>query len=702
MEKMGLGPTIAEFQGIIQDYLVANEIDTRFKDNRPGRDWVTSFLKRHMLTLKKGGMMQMARKSVTSDPFVIYGYYDLLEKEIDRLQIRDRLECIYNLDETGFPTDPSKAKTIGTTGVKTVRLTHGANRENITVLATCCADGTCLDPLIVFKGKKMQSTWVGNEALPDTEYAVTDSGWMTCAVFEDFFIKFAKKTAGIRPILLIMDGHLSHTSLATVELAIKENISIMKLPPHCTDLLQPLDVGVFAPLKALYDAQLTQFVQATGANQALRKSAFVDMVSAVWRRGLSPDNVKAGFRATGIVPLDRNKYNVERLDEIKLKNYNQWLNDGKPVDEMNNPIIQKDPLQKEPLQNMDLSGDEEQLDEANQRPLQQLQTPSVQQLQTQSLTCIPASKSKGTTPLPIMSPPGASNWTPRSILNQSSLADARLKLLGDCTTSELIAELDNRAPEGLRYVTTLTQRKSEKHAIEEVLHGRGRSSTPTGPRKVLSMHGQIITNAECLKEIKEREEKSKAQQKKRLRKKEQPTKKTTKPPTKKNKIIDSDNESTTSVSSIDTEGRNTSSDINISDILRPPTPTDDSDNRQPERSTTRKTPDSNPDEIKLTEDAINKYVAVVYTDPKRYYWGKVLKTFGQDDDADIDNLEVSFLKQKHLGSDPNQWTWHDKKVEEVRFVSPKFILYGPVLPEITNGLFIFPDAAASLRLKSLP
>ncbi|KAK8372271.1 hypothetical protein O3P69_017786 [Scylla paramamosain] len=154
MEKMGLGPTIMEFQDIVYDYLTANEISTPFKHNRPGRDWVNSFLLRHNMTLKKGGQMQLARKSVTSDPFVIYGFYDMLEKEMDRLNIKDRPECIYNLDETGFPMDPSKSKTIGSKGEKTVRLTHGANRENITVLATCCADGTCLDPLVVFKDSK--------------------------------------------------------------------------------------------------------------------------------------------------------------------------------------------------------------------------------------------------------------------------------------------------------------------------------------------------------------------------------------------------------------------------------------------------------------------------------------------------------------------------------------------------------------------
>ena len=169
---------------------VANEIVTKFTDNRPGHDCARNFLKCYNFTLKKGGQMQLARKSVTSNPFVIYGYYEQLEEVVKQLGIEDRPECIYNLDETGFPNDPTKVKSIGTKGAKTVRLTHGANRGNITVLATCCADGSCLDPLIVFKGKRMQSTWVGENALMETQYAVSDSGLMTSSIFEDFFISF--------------------------------------------------------------------------------------------------------------------------------------------------------------------------------------------------------------------------------------------------------------------------------------------------------------------------------------------------------------------------------------------------------------------------------------------------------------------------------------------------------------------------------
>ena len=91
-----------------------------------------------------------------------------------------------------------------------------------------------------------------------------------------------------------------------------------------------------------------------------------------------------------------------------------------------------------------------------------------------------------------------------------------------------------------------------------------------------------------------------------------------------------------------------------------------------------------------------------YTEPQlSYYWGKVIKTFAQDEDADIDSLPINFLKQKNIGSDPSQWTWQDKKAKEVTIVEARYILYGPVIPDIKNNVFIFPDSAASLRMKNL-
>ena len=76
---------------------------------------------------------------------------------------------------------------------KTIQVTHGCDRENTMVLAVASADGKVMDPLIIFKGESLQSSWLGKNALKDTYFAVSESGWMTTTIFQDWFDNFIKK-----------------------------------------------------------------------------------------------------------------------------------------------------------------------------------------------------------------------------------------------------------------------------------------------------------------------------------------------------------------------------------------------------------------------------------------------------------------------------------------------------------------------------
>ena len=48
--------------------------------------------------------------------------------------------------------------------------------------------------------------------------------------------------------LLIADGHSSHVNLRFLDYADRERIIVLILPPHTSHRLQPLDLGLFAPL----------------------------------------------------------------------------------------------------------------------------------------------------------------------------------------------------------------------------------------------------------------------------------------------------------------------------------------------------------------------------------------------------------------------------------------------------------------------
>ena len=131
------------------------------------------------------------------------------------------------------------------------------------MLATVNADGRVLPPLIIYAGKNLQSTWQGHKDLPGTMYSVSDSGWVTSEVFFSWFEQFCVVVKE-RPLLLIYDGHKTHLSIEVVKKAIKEKITLLKLPPHCTDLLQPLDKCCFGPLKRMWEGKLNAWVSFSG------------------------------------------------------------------------------------------------------------------------------------------------------------------------------------------------------------------------------------------------------------------------------------------------------------------------------------------------------------------------------------------------------------------------------------------------------
>ena len=133
-----------------------------------------------------------------------------------------------------------------------------------------------MDPLIIFRGKNLQSTWLGNESPKDTYYVISENGWMTTKIFHHWFELFIDAVK-VRPILLLFDGHMTHLSTKTVDLAMAKNISLVKLPTHCTDVLQLLDVSCFCPLKRFYEKALTDFVHRTGGRDNLTKPAFCNL-----------------------------------------------------------------------------------------------------------------------------------------------------------------------------------------------------------------------------------------------------------------------------------------------------------------------------------------------------------------------------------------------------------------------------------------
>ena len=100
--------------------------------------------------------------------------------------------------------------------------------------------------------------------------------------------------------LLILDGHESHKSLAFQDLCEESKIITLCMPPHSSHILQPLDVGCFAPLKQAYKKELRGL--ADSHIHHIDKKAFLATFGPVFDKAFSKENILSSFRATSLVP----------------------------------------------------------------------------------------------------------------------------------------------------------------------------------------------------------------------------------------------------------------------------------------------------------------------------------------------------------------------------------------------------------------
>lgn len=155
----------------------------------------------------------------------------------------------------------------------------GSGRDYHTVLGTASADGTRLPPYILYKGVHLYLRWTENGPA-GAAYGVSKSGWMKADNFLEWFTKIFVPSVDhllkTGPVLLFVDGHKSHLSLPLLKIAREKGVHLYCLPPHCTHVLQPLDVGVYGPIKQEWKKILREFKLTTMAATVI-KEAFPGM-----------------------------------------------------------------------------------------------------------------------------------------------------------------------------------------------------------------------------------------------------------------------------------------------------------------------------------------------------------------------------------------------------------------------------------------
>lgn len=227
---------------------------------------------------------------------------------------------IYNMDEKGFLIGKlQKTRRIFTRELYEQGTLAGAgqdgSREWITVVATICADGTKLPPALVYKAipGNLQDTWL-DDFEPDEHdchFASSPNGWTSDELgyswLTGLFEKQTAPKARRSHRLLFVDGHGSDLNMKFLNWCEQHKILLAVYPPHSTHRLQPLDVGVFAPLANYYSQELDDSVRKSEGRTTINKRDFFSLFWPAFEKAFTEQNIASAWSNTGIWPFDPQK-----------------------------------------------------------------------------------------------------------------------------------------------------------------------------------------------------------------------------------------------------------------------------------------------------------------------------------------------------------------------------------------------------------
>lgn len=266
------------------------------------------------VNLEKARLKAMSRETLDD-------FYSLLEDAIKQCGDIDQetlSHIIFNCDETGISTHPKRVKVVAMRGEKRIYNICETTKYDYTTLNVCGnAAGEMISPQVIYRNVALTdklTSW------PGARYYSSPSGWINSDLFLHWFEQqFIPEANQYRPdgytgpIILIMDGHSTHTNLNICRSAHENNIILLKLPSHATHLVQPLDRSFFGELKAILSMILDRMREPGKQDGGITKDRFPEILEKLWDR-VKAKWLKAGFEKAGFIPFNKRRITDEEIN----------------------------------------------------------------------------------------------------------------------------------------------------------------------------------------------------------------------------------------------------------------------------------------------------------------------------------------------------------------------------------------------------
>jgi hypothetical protein len=301
---------VYSFANLLRDNRIRLENPTPTKTSPLGINWIQKFKARHKELLETVWTRHLDHNRLQAvnneDLKRWFNAYDATCKEFD---IPPFLR--FNMDETGYnmggetpstqvmvalDTDMGQKKQRKKKALKTGR----GRQEWVTTFETTSATGGLLKPLIIYAGKNLYGHMLPKvTATEDFVFSTSDTGWSNNFLYLQWLtLVFHPQTAHLvtnkHPTrLLIVDGHTSHIEAEPMLFCRQNNIQLLCLPPHTSHVTQPLDVGVFGPLKS-FMGRLTDN-RAAYESDRISKYEFACRLGRARKDGITEKNIRSGW-----------------------------------------------------------------------------------------------------------------------------------------------------------------------------------------------------------------------------------------------------------------------------------------------------------------------------------------------------------------------------------------------------------------------
>ncbi|GFO19616.1 LOW QUALITY PROTEIN: tigger transposable element-derived protein 6-like protein [Plakobranchus ocellatus] len=304
MSVRGFGKTKNELLMVVKNYLDHKGRKTLWEQNMPSDKWFRLFRKRHTEIVFRKPQLLGKQRALVSKKDILDWFFNFSQvvKDIDASILLEP-ERICNCDESGFSLNALSGRVLSYLENKFVYQVGSEAKTLITALICCSATGHYTWPMLIYPGTQFRGI-KPQEVFEQSFKGRSENGWINQNLFFEWLkLVFVPQTTHIKkPLLLLVDGHVSHQSLQTSSLCDENQIILYCLPPHSSHILQPLDVGVFKTMKAEWKLA----VKRQNETEIVTKRTFAKTFKDAYERTVARPLCEKAFKSCGIYPFDPN------------------------------------------------------------------------------------------------------------------------------------------------------------------------------------------------------------------------------------------------------------------------------------------------------------------------------------------------------------------------------------------------------------